>query len=52
MLNKLFKDLKEEIYYGIEDYITQLAYNNSQSEYNLIMSLWEINGKRMNIILL
>ena len=42
------------MYYGTEDYITQLTYNNSQSygECNLIMSLWEINGKWINIILL
>ena len=46
MLNKLFKEFKGRnnrsvIYYGTEDYITQLADNNSQSECNLIMNLWE-----------
>ena len=40
------------MYYGTEDYMTQLTYNNSQSECNLIMNLWEINGKWINIILL
>ena len=29
------------MYYGTEDYITQLADNNSQTEYNLIMNLRE-----------
>ncbi len=29
------------MYYGTEDYITQLADNNSQTECNLIMNLRE-----------
>ena len=29
------------MYYGTEDYMTQLTYNNSQSECNLIMNLRE-----------
>ena len=44
MLNKLFKGFKGRnnlfvMYYGTEYYMTQLAYNNSQSECNLIMNL-------------
>ncbi len=46
MLNKLFKGFKGRnnrfvMYYGTKDYMTQLVYNNSQSECNLIMNLWE-----------
>ena len=46
MLNKLFKGVKGRnnrfvMYYGTKEYMTQLASNNSQSECNLIMNLWE-----------
>ena len=46
MLNKLFKGFKGRnnpfiIYYGTEDYISQLADSNSQTECNFIINLWE-----------